>query len=128
MVKASIYEGGCLCGKIRFVAKGPTLKPHTCSCRQCQQHSGALTIAWVEFPRDQVDWTGPGGEPSTWRSSEYSSRSFCAQCGSTIGAIDDEPIIAIAIGVFDAPDRQALKPLSHSYESKTPKWWDIMIT
>lgn len=125
MVKSKIYEGGCLCGNIRFVATGPALKPHTCSCRQCQRHSGALTQMWVEFSQDQVEWTGPGGEPSKWRSSEWSSRAFCPVCGSTIGAIDDKPTLAIAVGTFDSPNRQELAPLFHSHVSKRPKWWGI---
>lgn len=80
---------------------------------------------WAEFSRDQVEWNGPGGEPSKWRSSDCSSRAFCAVCGSTIGAIDDKPTLAIAVGIFDSPNRKELAPLFHSYVSKRPKWWSI---
>jgi len=127
MLKNKVYEGGCLCGSIRFAAEAPALKPHTCSCRQCQRHSGALTQAWIEFPKANVTWTGPNGEPSKWRSSDYSSRAFCSNCGSTIGAIDDDPIIAIVLGVFDSPNRKELAPESHSYISKRPKWWKVEV-
>jgi hypothetical protein len=120
------YNGGCLCGHIRFIATGPAGKPHTCSCKLCQRHSGALTVAWVEFAADQVQWSGPGGAPATWRSSEWSSRAFCPRCGSTIGAIDDKPVIALALGGFDAVNRQELAPLSHSYVSQRPRWWSVM--
>ena len=44
-----IYRGGCLCGAIRFEATGAAEKPHTCSCKFCQRHTGALTASWVEF-------------------------------------------------------------------------------
>jgi hypothetical protein len=125
MAQPKIYEGGCLCGNIRFTATGPALKPHTCSCTLCQRHSGALTVMWVEFASEQVAWTGPGGAPSTWRSSEYSSRAFCALCGSTIGAVDDKPTVALAVGSFDTPNRQELAPVSHSYVGKRPKWWGV---
>jgi hypothetical protein len=125
MVKPKIYEGGCLCGNIRFIATGSALKPHTCSCKQCQRHSGALTQMWVEFGQDQVQWTGSGGAPSKWRSSEGSSRAFCSVCGSTIGAIDDKPTLALAVGTFDSVNRKELAPQSHSYVSKRPKWWGI---
>ena len=74
---AKTYKGGCLCGNIRFSVTGEAQKPHTCSCKICQRHSGALTQSWVEFSKQQVKWNGPGGEPSLWRSSEYSCRSFC---------------------------------------------------
>ncbi|WP_447588455.1 GFA family protein [Aquipseudomonas campi] len=119
------YEGGCLCGHIRYTATGPARDPHTCSCRQCQRHSGSLTQMWVEFDREQVRWTGPGGQPSTWRSSEWSGRAFCPVCGSTIGAIDDAPTLALAVGTFDSPNRQELAPHFHSHISKRPRWWGL---
>jgi hypothetical protein len=125
MPKEKIYEGGCLCGNIRFQAVGPALKPHTCSCKMCQRHSGSLTQLWVEFSRSQITWNGPGGEPSKWRSSDFSSRAFCKVCGSTIGAIDDKPTIAIALGTFDSPNHKELAPQFHSYVSKRPKWWHV---
>ena len=122
-----IYTGGCLCGNIRFTATGNPNKPHTCSCKMCQRHSGSLTQAWVEFDSDNVVWDGPGGQPATWRSSDYSSRSFCNKCGSTLGAIDDDPVIALVLGTFDSPNRKELRPQSHSYVSKKPKWWSVHI-
>ncbi len=120
-----IYTGGCLCGEIRFEATGPAEKPHTCSCKMCQRHTGALTAVWVEFPKNSVNWTGSGGEPAVYRSSDYSSRAFCATCGSTLGAMDDNPVIAMLLGAFDAPNRKELMPTYHSYRSGRPKWWHV---
>jgi len=125
MPKEQVYEGGCLCGFIRFRAVGVASNPHTCSCRDCQHHSGSLTLPWVEFPKDSVRWTGEGGEPSRFRSSDFSSRTFCPQCGSTLGAIDDDPIVALVLGTFDSPNRQRLMPTSHSYVSRRPSWWHV---
>jgi hypothetical protein len=125
--KLKTCEGGCLCGNIRFSALGPAQKPHTCSCKICQRHSGALTTAWVEFPRGSITWNGPGGMPATWRSSEWSSRAFCPVCGSTLGAIDDKPVVALVLGTFDSPNRKELTPTSHSFVSKRPKWWHVSI-
>jgi hypothetical protein len=119
------YLGGCLCGHIRFEALGPAEKPHTCSCKMCQRHSGALTTTWVEFPKSSVQWVGPGGAPSTYRSSDYSSRSFCPKCGSTLGAIDDNPVVAMVLGVFDTANRKELRPIHHSYKGGRPKWWHV---
>lgn len=124
---AKTYSGGCLCGNVRFTACGEPKNPHTCSCKMCQRHSGALTQAWVEFATGQVVWNGPGGEPQLWRSSDFSSRSFCSVCGSTLGAIDDEPVVALVLGVFDFSNRKELRPQSHSHISKKPKWWQVKI-
>lgn len=116
---ARSYEGGCLCGHIRFSAEGPPLKPHTCSCKMCQRHSGAVTLHWVEFPAEKVTWSTT---PAVWRSSDYSSRSFCPKCGSTLGAIDDKPVVALVLGSFDSNNRKELAPDYHSYAGKQPKW------
>jgi hypothetical protein len=123
MAKPKTLEGGCLCGNIRFETTGVPEFPHTCSCRMCQRHTGSLTAAWVEFPKDAVRWTGPGGVPATYASSEASSRAFCPQCGSSIGAIDNAPVVALLTGVFDKPHLKELKPASHSYKGSRPKWW-----
>ena len=118
-----VHEGGCLCGHVRFRATGTPGFPHTCSCAMCRRHTGALTAAWVEFPRDAVEWTGPGGAPATWRSSTGSSRAFCPVCGSSLGAIDDAPVVALLTGAFDRPHLKDLIPQSHSYRGARPKWW-----
>jgi hypothetical protein len=119
------YAGGCLCGAIRFEADGPPDKPHTCSCKMCQRHSGALTTAWVEFPKDRVRWTGPGGEPALYKSSEITRRAFCPTCGSTLGAVDFAPVVGLLLGVFDKAHLKELAPQYHSYRSARPKWWKI---
>jgi hypothetical protein len=87
----------------------------------CQKHTGALTAAWVEFARDDVSWTGSGGEPAKYRSSEWSSRAFCPKCGSSIA------VIALLLGTFDRPKAKALAPHYHSYVTPRPKWWHVDI-
>jgi hypothetical protein len=124
-MKTKTHEGGCLCGWIRFQARGQPQKPHTCSCKMCQRHTGALTAAWVEFPSDDVAWTGEGGKPQTYRSSDFSSRAFCPKCGGSIGAIDDKPVVALLVGAFDKTSGKEFAPEYHSYRSMRPKWWAV---
>ncbi len=127
MTKPKVYTGGCLCGAIRFEAKGPAEKPHTCSCKMCQRHSGALTTAWVEFPKGAVRWTGKGGEPALFKSSDITRRAFCPDCGSSLGAVDAAPTIGLLLGVFDKAHLKELAPVYHSYRSGRPKWWRVEI-
>ncbi|MDC8756431.1 GNAT family N-acetyltransferase [Janthinobacterium fluminis] len=123
--KCAIYLGGCLCGAIRFEATGPALNPHNCSCKFCQKHTGALTASWVEFPRENVKWTGPGRSPATYRSSEYSSRAFCGNCGSSVGAIDDAPTVALLVAAFDDNHAKELQPEYHSFKDGAPAWASV---
>jgi len=121
-METAIYSGGCLCGHIRFIANASAQDPHTCSCEQCQHHSGAMTLSWVTFDKAAVRWSGPGGQPALFRSSDYSSRAFCPQCGSTLGAIDDGPTVGLVLGCFDRPQQLPLYPTAHSFEDNCPSW------
>ena len=120
--ESNAFAGGCLCGNIRFLAIGKPSFPHLCSCRMCQTWSGAPTVAWVEFPIDGFSWTGPGGEPTRFQSSEKSQRGFCNKCGGSICAFDEGyDKLALTIAVFDEPS--ALVPgKQHSYRQSAPSW------
>lgn len=120
---ARVLTGGCLCGHIGFAASGVPLYPHSCSCRMCQRHSGAPALVWVTYPAEAVEWTGPGGAPAVWRSSDASCRAFCPVCGGTLGALDDAGTVGLVTGAFDRVSLQALAPVSHSYRSSRPRWW-----
>jgi hypothetical protein len=90
------FSGSCLCGALRFVAKGQPYRVGICHCLDCRKSHGALFHASAIFPEDAVTVTGG------WHS--YQDRSFCPTCGSQVFAhIGDE--IGINLGAFDAPDQ-----------------------
>jgi hypothetical protein len=35
------FEGGCLCGAVRFTATGQPKGVYWCHCQSCRKHSGA---------------------------------------------------------------------------------------
>lgn len=120
-------QGRCLCGNIQYEVGGKPSFPHLCSCRMCQLWSGAPSVAWVEFPMDQIEWTGPGGEPALYRSSEKTQRGFCRKCGSTIAAID-EGYDKISLTMASLEDPSAIVPgKQHSYAKEAPSWWSVTV-
>ncbi|MEO1192667.1 MAG: GFA family protein [Pseudomonadota bacterium] len=122
-----VYEGGCLCGAIRYEAKGKPGFPHLCSCSQCRKWSGAPTVAWVEFPLESFAWTGPGGEPKRFQSSQKSRRGSCPICGSAI-SVEDEGYDKISITIASLDDPDAIVPgKQHSYKKGVPVWWSVAI-
>lgn len=53
------YEGGCLCGAIRFASGvAPTWSGY-CHCRLCQLSSGSPVLAWASFPLAAFDYAPP---------------------------------------------------------------------
>jgi len=62
IVSKEKYTGGCACGRVSFSISGKASFPHFCSCNVCQRWSGAPVVAWVDFPLNALDWTGPDGQ------------------------------------------------------------------
>ena len=50
--------GGCLCGKVRFIASGRPYRVGLCHCLDCRKHHGALFHASAIFPETAVTVTG----------------------------------------------------------------------
>jgi hypothetical protein len=121
------WVGGCLCEYIAYQAQGEPNFPHLCSCTICRKWSGAITVAWVEFPNQDFSWVGPGGKPNFYRSSEKVERGFCPKCGSALCAIDDgSDQIGITIASLNTPD--LIIPTSHhSFKKSAPAWWHVTI-
>ena len=76
------YEGGCLCGAVRFRAAGPASNATLCHCTSCRRAAGAPAVAWVTFPASRFTLTR--GDPVRYRSSPLVIRTFCGRCGTPI--------------------------------------------
>jgi len=64
---SSETEGRCLCGSVRFVAKGEPKGVAWCHCQSCRRHSGAPVSVFVVFARDV--YTVTEGEITRFNSS-----------------------------------------------------------
>ena len=88
--------GGCLCGKVRFIATGEPDRVGLCHCLDCRKHHGALFHASAIFPETAVSVDG--------ETRHYQGRHFCPDCGSSVfGRTGDE--IELHLGALDQPDR-----------------------
>jgi hypothetical protein len=72
--------GGCHCGAVRYELSGPPNDVALCHCNDCRRNSGAPVMAWAGYAQDKLTITK--GEPKTFRMSDVSYRSFCANCGT----------------------------------------------
>ena len=52
------HAGGCLCGQVRYVARGAPLNVRICHCGLCRKASGALMFGRAVFPREAVERRG----------------------------------------------------------------------
>lgn len=105
IMSSEIFEGGCLCGAVRFRATAAPVRGVLCHCSMCRKHSGAPALAFVHFPVESFAWLG--NEPVRFRSSEFAERGFCSKCGSTLSmhesVLNDR--VQVTVGSLDTPGR-----------------------
>jgi hypothetical protein len=115
------YEGGCLCGAIRFVASGKPKGVYWCHCQSCRRHTGAPVSVFVAFDRDAYKVTK--GEITKFDSTPFKTRrGFCAKCGSTLTceSLPDPAVTHFHIGSFDEAAR--LRPSKQYFAEERMPW------
>lgn len=114
------FEGGCLCGAVRYRAAAPASNATLCHCRTCRRAAGAPLVAWVTFAARAFDFTR--GEAVRYRSSPLVVRTFCGRCGTPLSyARDDEPeTIDVTTTSLDRADE--LAPRDHIWTSHALPW------
>src|SRR5689334_10729715 len=100
------WEGGCVCGAVRYACAGAPERVTVCHCRWCQRRTGSAFGTEVVFREENVSFSGI--EPTRYRHvSDESGRwldvSFCPRCGSNVGiALQAVPgIRTIPAGTLD---------------------------
>jgi hypothetical protein len=79
------FQGGCLCGAVRYQVNGPTLQTSYCHCEDCRKASGAPAAAWTFFRSGTLEWLL--GEPKILKHADR-ERSFCGDCGTPLKFYD----------------------------------------
>lgn len=117
-----IVTGGCLCGKVRFSARGPLRAVIFCHCAQCRRQSGHH-VAATSVGADALELSG--GEGITWfAASDFARRGFCTTCGTLLfWKPNGEARYAVMAGAFDDP--ACLRPGYHICTEGRPDYYAI---
>lgn len=115
------FEGGCLCGAVRFAASGRPKEVAWCHCESCRKHSGAPVSVFALY--DRSAYTVTKGEISKFDSTPGKTRrGFCARCGSTLTCetIGRPSETHFHIGAFDRSAE--LAPTRHIFPEECLPW------
>ena len=104
-------SGGCLCGKVRFIARGQPYRVGICHCLDCRKHHGAPFYAAAIYPQDAVSVEGP--------MRDYAGRFFCPDCGSSVLARSEDEV-EIYLGALDQPG--SFQPSYESWTIRREPW------
>ena len=115
--------GGCLCGKVRFVANAEPAFVGVCHCRSCQRNSGSAFAVVMGFPAAAVSIQGElKTYTDTADSGKHLFRRFCPECGSPL--IDEAEImpgvVMVLTGTLD--DASWVKPTIEIFCDSAQPW------
>lgn len=117
--KNGIFEGGCLCGAIRYRATATPYHIAHCHCPSCRKASGSAFISWLSFPKAEFTFTS--GKPTYFASSEKVERGFCNQCGTALTyQMPDTEEIDVTICSLDNPE--SVTPEYHIWVQYQLSW------
>ncbi len=121
MAQTDRFQGGCLCGAIRYTA-GDLIDAGYCHCRICQRSSGAPVLAWVSFPLESFAY--PNGPPSIYRSSAHGHREFCGDCGTQIAFRDQKTATVVDVNIASLDDPASVAPQYHIWTGSRIAWFE----
>jgi len=117
------YEGGCLCGSLRYRSVEDPVDTGYCHCRLCQRSTGAPVLAYAAFPVDAFTYTA--GQPALYASSTHGHREFCARCGTQIAYRQSKGARTVDVNVGSLDDPKTAPPRRHIWCRSAIDWLGI---
>lgn len=118
-----IYRGGCLCGALRYEAKGEPGPAGYCFCADCRKASGSGFIPFINFPAKAIRFAG---ESAPFVSKAYRGgdalRNSCPHCHSLVfgGVVGESDSFTVYAGSLDDPSQ--FEPKIAIFNKSRPHW------
>jgi hypothetical protein len=115
----NIISGGCLCGAVRYEARGELRNITHCHCADCRRSGGAPFVTWASFKRSDFRFTSGQPRELKWAGR---LRSFCPRCGTplTFLAGPEAEEVDVTVCSFDHPE--AVMPSDHTWIEDRLPW------
>lgn len=122
-MNSGMETGSCFCGAIGAELSGEPFWVCYDHDDDCRRAIGSPLTIWVGYRPGQVRFTR--GKPKPFSKTEGVVRTFCPECGTSIGYVDaglpDE--LYLTIGFLDHPER--FRPRAHAYWRMKLPWIDF---
>jgi hypothetical protein len=120
------YDGGCLCGLMRYRVSDEPLTLYVCHCTDCQRRTGsafALSMVVLKSALELLQ-----GDPRTYTvtSSGVQRRGkFCADCSTRLWGepLKFPQVVVVQPGTLD--DTTWLRPIGHIWTRSKQPWVSI---
>lgn len=122
MAKTETLKGSCLCGAVRYTARGESKRFYHCHCSRCRKVTGtghasnlfvAGTLTWDEGAEQVKKFRLPGAKGF--------GNSFCGVCGSRVPAFNEKfGTVFIPAGSLD--EEPEIGPQARIFTGSRSRW------
>jgi hypothetical protein len=115
-----MLRGQCFCGAVRYEVAGSPRFETNCHCTNCRRTSGAPFVAW--FTVFTADLRFTSGTPTSFKSSDHGSRTFCSRCGTPLTFQSTHSPTQIDITTCSLERPEDVPPRDHTYVRSKVGW------
>lgn len=120
-----MYEGGCLCGKVRFEIMGPIRNIVYCHCSQCRKAQGSAFATNGIVKASEFAILSGADELTGYESTPGQTKFFCKHCGSPImSKTESRPEqVRVRLGTIESDILE--RPSAHIFVTSKANWEEI---
>lgn len=121
-----MFEGGCLCGAVRYSCTADPVMAGHCHCVDCRRSSGSGHSSHLMVPKAAVTLTGEITEyAAPADSGNMVTRAFCPRCGAPVYSTNSASPQVMFLRASSLDDPEVFRPQVVVYASRAPSW-DVM--
>ena len=124
-METSVYQGGCLCGAVRFTIAGGIRNIIYCHCSECRKAQGSAFAANGIVAADKFSLVRGEGELTGYEATPGQTKYFCKRCGSPIISknINKPDQVRVRLGTIESDIAE--RPTAHIFVASKANWEDI---
>ena len=121
----NIYQGGCLCGKVRFEITGEIHDIIYCHCSQCRKAQGSAFATNGNVDTERFNFISGENELTGYESTPGQIKYFCKHCGSPIISRNKSSPskVRVRLGAVDSDIIE--RPVAHIFVASKANWEEI---
>jgi len=116
---AEVHKGHCLCGAVRWEARGTPKWCCYCHCDSCRRNCAAPVTAFFGVANENFAWTGAPAQ--TYKRADV-LRHFCGACGTPMAYEAGRFPGEIHVYLAHLEDAGALQPTFHVHHAEAVSW------
>jgi hypothetical protein len=117
------FEGGCLCGAVRYEVSVPAGLTGNCYCYDCRRSSGSGHCTHIVVPSAAYRVAGRlSAYDRPADSGNIVSRKFCPTCGAPVHSTNSAMPDLVFVRASSLDDPEPVMPQVNVYVSRAPSW------